>query len=79
MVGTRSRIPHRPLPENDPKQRQPNISRAQNLLVRKPQIALKDGVTRIIAYFDRLLSIQALRDQLLKEPSLSPPRFGPTK
>ena len=67
MVGSRSRILHRPLPENDPKQRQPDISRAQELLDWKPQTALKDGLTRTIAYFDRLLSNQALRDQLVKE------------
>jgi len=67
MVGSRSRILHRPLPENDPKQRQPDISRAQELLDWKPQIGLKDGLMRSIAYFDRLLSNQALRDQLVKE------------
>jgi UDP-glucuronate decarboxylase len=61
LVGSPSRIIHRPLPENDPKQRQPDISRAQNLLGWKPCIALKDGLTRTIAYFDRLLSNQELR------------------
>ena len=69
MVGSQSRIIHRPLPENDPKQRQPDISRAQDLLGWKPQIALKDGLTRTIKYFDRLLSNQELRAQLVKEPS----------
>jgi UDP-glucuronate decarboxylase len=56
LVGSHSRIIHRPLPENDPKQRQPDISRAQGLLGWKPCIALKDGLTRTIAYFDLLLS-----------------------
>jgi UDP-glucuronate decarboxylase len=69
MVGSRSRILHRPLPENDPKQRRPDISRAQDLLDWKPQIALKDGLSHTIAYFDRLLSNEKLRDQLLKDPS----------
>ena len=69
MVGSQSRIIHRPLPENDPKQRQPDISRAQDLLGWQPQIALKDGLTRTIKYFDRLLSNQELRAQLVKEPS----------
>jgi UDP-glucuronate decarboxylase len=69
LVGSRSRIIHRPLPENDPKQRQPDISRAQDLLGWKPTIALKDGLTHTIAYFDRLLSNQDLRAQVAKEPA----------
>jgi len=67
LVGSRSRIIHRPLPENDPKQRQPDISQAQDLLGWKPTIALKDGLTHTIAYFDRLLSNQDLRAQVAKE------------
>jgi UDP-glucuronate decarboxylase len=70
LVGSRSRIIHRPLPENDPKQRRPDISRAQDLLDWKPQVGLKDGLTRTIAYFDQLLSNQELRDQLVREPSV---------
>jgi UDP-glucuronate decarboxylase len=67
LVGSRSRVVRRPLPENDPKQRQPNISRAQELLNWKPHIALKDGLIKTIAYFERLLSEQELRAQLVKE------------
>ena len=70
MVGSQSRIIYRPLPENDPKQRRPDISLAQDLLGWKPHIALKDGLTRTIAYFDRLLSNQELRAQLIREPSV---------
>jgi UDP-glucuronate decarboxylase len=67
LVGSRSRIIHRTLPENDPKQRQPDISRAQDLLGWKPSVTLKDGLSRTIAYFDRLLSNQDLRAQVAKE------------
>jgi len=67
LVGSRSRIVHRPLPENDPKQRQPDISRANELLDWKPHIPLKDGLTKTIAYFEELLADQDLRAQLLKE------------
>ena len=69
MVGSQSRIIHRPLPENDPKQRRPDISRAQELFGWRPHIALKEGLTSTIAYFDRLLSSQELRAQLIKEPA----------
>jgi UDP-glucuronate decarboxylase len=56
LVGSRSRIVRRPLPENDPKQRQPDISLAQELLGWKPRVALKEGLTSTIGYFERLLS-----------------------
>jgi UDP-glucuronate decarboxylase len=67
LVGSRSRVVRRPLPENDPKQRQPDISRAQELLNWRPHIALKEGLIKTIAYFERLLSEQELRAQLVKE------------
>ncbi|HEY7246280.1 MAG TPA: UDP-glucuronic acid decarboxylase family protein [Xanthobacteraceae bacterium] len=67
LVGSRSRIVHRALPENDPKQRQPDISRAQELLGWQPRIALKEGLIKTIAYFEELLSDQALRGQLAKQ------------
>jgi UDP-glucuronate decarboxylase len=67
LVGSRSRIVHRPLPENDPKQRQPDISRANELLDWKPHIPLKEGLVKTIAYFEALLADQALRAQLVKE------------
>ena len=70
LTGSRSRIVHRPLPTDDPKQRQPDISRAKNVMGWEPRVALKDGLVPTIAYFDQLLSEQKLRAQLLKEPSV---------
>jgi UDP-glucuronate decarboxylase len=67
LVGSRSRIVRRPLPENDPKQRQPDISLAQKLLNWKPYIPLKEGLVKTIAYFEHLLAEQDLRTQLVKE------------
>ena len=67
LVGSRSRIVHRPLPENDPKQRQPDISLAQELLNWKPHVSLKGGLAKTIAYFERLLAEQDLRAQLIRE------------
>jgi len=66
-VGSRSRIVHRPLPENDPQQRRPDISLAHEVLGWKPRVALKEGLASTIAYFERLLSDHNLRSQLAKE------------
>jgi UDP-glucuronate decarboxylase len=67
LLGSRSRIVRRPLPENDPKQRQPDISVAQKLLDWKPHVALKEGLVKTIEYFEKLLADRSLRDQLSKE------------
>jgi len=67
LVGSRSRIVHRPLPENDPQQRRPDISLAHEVLGWKPRVALKEGLASTIAYFERLLSDHNLRSQLAKE------------
>jgi UDP-glucuronate decarboxylase len=72
LVGSRSKIVHRPLPENDPKQRQPDISLAQELFGWKPRVALKEGLVRTVAYFEGLLSDQPIRAQLAKEPTAGP-------
>ena len=64
LVGSRSKIEHGPLPNDDPKQRQPDISLARELLGWKPRVALKEGLTRTIAYFERLLSEHSVGSQL---------------
>jgi UDP-glucuronate decarboxylase len=55
LTGSRSRIVRRPLPIDDPIQRCPDISQASALLDWKPRTALRPGLQRTIAYFDRLL------------------------
>ncbi|MEL7284060.1 MAG: UDP-glucuronic acid decarboxylase family protein [Pseudomonadota bacterium] len=55
LTGSSSKMIHQPLPQDDPKQRQPNIERAKRDLDWEPTIALKDGLTKTIAYFDGLL------------------------
>ncbi|HXZ22029.1 MAG TPA: UDP-glucuronic acid decarboxylase family protein [Pseudolabrys sp.] len=67
MTGSRSRIVHRPLPENDPRQRRPDISRAQELLSWKPRTELKEGLKLTIAYFEKLLSEKGVRAALLAD------------
>jgi UDP-glucuronate decarboxylase len=56
LTGSRARIVNRPLPEDDPRQRQPDIARARELLAWTPRTMLKDGMTRTIAYFEKLLA-----------------------
>jgi len=60
MTGSRSRIEHRNLPQDDPLQRQPDISRARDLLGWQPRVSLEIGLGRTIAYFDRALSAATL-------------------
>ena len=45
-----------PLPQDDPKQRQPNIDRARALLSWEPTVPLADGLQRTVAYFEKLVS-----------------------
>jgi len=51
LTGTKSRIIHKPLPQDDPRQRQPDISRAMKLLKWRPEAGLKDGLTKTINWF----------------------------
>ncbi|MCU0788746.1 MAG: SDR family oxidoreductase [Verrucomicrobia bacterium] len=50
-TGSRSRIVHRPLPQDDPRQRKPDITKAQQLLQWKPVVPLRKGLSQTIAYF----------------------------
>ena len=69
MTGSRSRIEHRPLPENDPLQRKPDISRAEALLHWTPGVPLKNGLTATIEYFDDVLSRDAAAAASPSEPT----------
>jgi len=64
LTGSSSKIIHKPLPQDDPRQRRPDISLADKELSWAPQTKLKDGLVQTIAYFDNLLSDQALRASL---------------
>ena len=55
IVGAGSSITYKPLPSDDPKQRQPDIALAREALDWSPTIALRDGLEKTIAYFDGLL------------------------
>jgi UDP-glucuronate decarboxylase len=57
ITGTRSRLVFKPLPADDPKQRQPDIGLARQALGGwEPKVQLEQGLTRTIAYFDHLLT-----------------------
>ena len=51
MTGSTSRIIYQPLPEDDPKVRRPDITRARTLLGWEPKVDLREGLTKTIDYF----------------------------
>jgi UDP-glucuronate decarboxylase len=68
LTGSSSKIAYRPLPEDDPRQRCPDIDLAQNLLGWAPRVQLRDGLIKTIEYFERLLR-QAPTDERLSVAS----------
>ena len=56
LTGSSSKISHLPLPQDDPKQRQPDISLAKAELDWEPKTELREGLTSTIAYFEKELS-----------------------
>ena len=56
MTGSSSRIVHKPLPQDDPVQRQPDINLAKSALAWEPSVSLNDGLKETIEYFSKLLS-----------------------
>ena len=56
LTGSSSKIVRRPLPSDDPKQRQPNISKAQELLNWGPTVKLNEGLIKTIGYFENILA-----------------------
>jgi dTDP-glucose 4,6-dehydratase len=57
LTGSRSRIVNRPLPVDDPKVRQPDITRARTLLGWEPKVPLDEGLVSTLAYFRQRLGI----------------------
>ena len=54
LVGSKMPLIHEPLPQDDPRQRRPDITRAKEVLGWEPKVAVRDGLNRTIAYFKSL-------------------------
>ena len=57
LTGAGSKLVFKPLPQDDPMQRQPDIKLARSALGWEPKVALEDGLVRTISYFEELLSL----------------------
>jgi nucleoside-diphosphate-sugar epimerase len=55
LTRTTSKISFKPLPEDDPKVRQPDISRARAMLQWEPRVDVREGISRTIEYFRGLM------------------------
>ena len=60
LIGASVPIEHRPLPADDPRQRQPDITQARETLGWEPKVKLREGLGKTIAYFDALLKTTPL-------------------
>ncbi|ESQ08996.1 MAG: SDR family oxidoreductase [Thiohalocapsa sp. PB-PSB1] len=58
LTGSRSSLVHAPLPDDDPRKRQPDISLARSALDWEPKVQLREGLKLTIAYFEQLLRLQ---------------------
>jgi dTDP-glucose 4,6-dehydratase len=57
MTGSKSQLVFKPLPTDDPKVRQPDITRARTLLNWEPKVSLEEGLTSTIAYFKKKMQL----------------------
>jgi UDP-glucuronate decarboxylase len=67
LTGSKSKIVHRPIPQDDPRQRRPDISKAQEFLGWSPSCKLRDGMQRTIDYFEDLLRDPGLKAAVVAE------------
>jgi UDP-glucuronate decarboxylase len=65
LTNSKSEIVRRPLPQDDPKQRRPDIAQAKAALGWEPKVDLTEGLRRTIAYFDQLISEGVVRRMLM--------------
>jgi dTDP-glucose 4,6-dehydratase len=56
VTGSKSKIAHEPLPQDDPKQRRPDIAKARHLLGWEPRIQLEEGLRLVLDYFKKAVA-----------------------
>ncbi len=61
MTGSTAGIVYEPLPQDDPKQRRPDITKAKNLLGWSPVVGLEEGMQKTVEYFRSVHALQAGR------------------
>jgi UDP-glucuronate decarboxylase len=71
LTGSKSKIVRRPIPQDDPRQRQTDISKAREILGRSPTCQLREGMQRTIDYFEDLLKDAGLRAAVMAETNPS--------
>jgi dTDP-glucose 4,6-dehydratase len=57
LTGSKSKVSFNPLPEDDPKVRQPDITKAKEILKWEPKVSRKEGLKRTLEYFKRKLGL----------------------
>ncbi|MCJ7618214.1 MAG: SDR family NAD-dependent epimerase/dehydratase, partial [Desulfobacterales bacterium] len=62
ITGSKSKIVFRPLPQDDPLQRQPDISLAKEKLEWQPVIKLDEGLKKTVEYFDKILANEKITE-----------------
>jgi UDP-glucuronate decarboxylase len=65
LTGSKSAVVSRPLPADDPRQRQPDIATARKVLDWTPRTSLKEGLAHTIAYFDEILKNKEVRASVI--------------
>ncbi|HEU4990435.1 MAG: SDR family oxidoreductase [Gemmatimonadota bacterium] len=65
LTGSPAPIEHRPLPQDDPRLRQPDITRARTMLGWEPRVPLRDGLARTIAFLRTLLGTERMRPRVV--------------
>jgi UDP-glucuronate decarboxylase len=71
LTGSSAKLVYRPLPSDDPKQRQPDVSRAKAALAWRPHVSLREGLVKTIAYFDATMSKDAPQSNIGGQRRLS--------
>lgn len=61
LTGSRSKLAFKPLPNDDPKQRKPDIELARTVLGWEPKVKLEEGLIKTIEYFEQLLQMSTLK------------------